>query len=328
MSSVKMKRYYSVFIALVILISCPILVSASNVVTIRVSERSNVSGKMIRLGDIADISGEDSVMVEKIRTVVIGTSPALSKSRRISKGIIEASLKRKMIDASLLDIKLHDKIIVTRDYVSISGEEVKEIVRDFIYKSLPWDRDFIRINEIDYNSDLILPIGELTFEIIPLVHSVRRGRTTFSVIIMVDREVQKKVRVNVHIEVLREVVISKHSIKANSVVSEEDVVIEKRYIEGLNTDIFTKASDVVGKQSRRFVRAGEIFNGKILKTLPLLKKGDMVSIVAESDKVRVTTTGRAEEDGEKGKMIMIRNLVSNKVVYGWVVDSRTVKVEF
>ncbi|MFV1951191.1 MAG: flagellar basal body P-ring formation chaperone FlgA [Nitrospinota bacterium] len=328
MLNVKMKRYYSVFIALVVLISGSIPVSAFHIVTIHVSERSNVSGKMIRLGEIADVSGEDSVMVERLSSVVIGTSPAIGKSRRISKGIIDASLKRKMIDPSLLDIKLPDDIIVTRDYVSIQGEKVREIVRDFLYKSLPWDRDCIRINEIDYDGDFILPAGKLTFEVIPLEHSAVRDRTAFSVIFMVDSEVQKRIRVNAYIEVLREVVVSNHSLRANSVVSGEDVVIEKRYIKGLHPDVFAKVSDVAGKKTRRFIRAGGMFRGEILKTLPLLKKGDMVSIVAESDQVRIITIGRAEENGAKGKMIMIRNLASRKVVYGWVVDSRTVKVEF
>lgn len=328
MLNVKMKRYYSVFIALVVLISGSIPVSASHVVTINVSERSNVPGKMIRLGEIADVSGEDPAMVERLRSVVIGTSPAIGKSRRISKGVIGTSLKRKMIDTSLFDIKLPDEIVVTRDYVSIRGEQVRKIVRDFLYKSLPWDSDRIRINEIDYNGDFILPAGKLTFDVVPLEHSAVRDRSAFSVIFMVDSEVQKRVRVNAYVEVLREVVVSNHSLRANSVLSGEDAVIEKRYIKGLHPDVFAKVSDVVGKKSRRFVRAGEMFRSEILKTLPLLKKGDMVSIVAESDKVKIITIGRAEEDGAKGKVIMIRNLVSKKVVYGWVVDSRTVKVEF
>ncbi|MBI5184007.1 MAG: flagellar basal body P-ring formation protein FlgA [Nitrospinae bacterium] len=322
-----MKRYF-VFIPLLILICGSIMVSASQVVTIRVSERSNVSGQLIRLGDIADISGEDSVMVERLRSLLIGRSPGVGKSRRISKDIIEASLKRKKIDLSLLHIELPDEIIVTREYVTISGEEIRNIVKEFIYKSLTVDRDCIRINKIDYDDDLLLPKGGLTFEVIPLGDPAGRDYTTLSVILSVDREVQKKIRINVDIEVLRDVVLCNHSLRANDVVSEEDVIIEKRYIKGVDPDIFSNISDVVGKKLRRSIRSGEIFRDEMLKSLPLLKKGDMVSIVAESDNVRVTTIGRAEEDGEKGKMIMIRNLVSNKVVYGLVVDSRTVKVAF
>ena len=59
-----------------------------------------------------------------------------------------------------------------------------------------------------------------------------------------------------------------------------------------------------------------------------VKAGDVVTIVAESDSVKLTTRGIAKKDGAIGEVIQVINVRSNKKLYAKVVDSGTVQVAF
>jgi flagella basal body P-ring formation protein FlgA len=61
---------------------------------------------------------------------------------------------------------------------------------------------------------------------------------------------------------------------------------------------------------------------------PLIKKGDRVTIVAESSTLLVTASGIAQDQGSAGDQILVRNHMSDKDIIASVVDASTVKVEF
>jgi flagella basal body P-ring formation protein FlgA len=66
----------------------------------------------------------------------------------------------------------------------------------------------------------------------------------------------------------------------------------------------------------------------MLEQCPVVTKGDMVTIVAESDDLRVTVPGRVLEKGYLDELIMIQNVMSGKKIYARVLNSSTVMVDF
>jgi flagella basal body P-ring formation protein FlgA len=61
---------------------------------------------------------------------------------------------------------------------------------------------------------------------------------------------------------------------------------------------------------------------------PMVRKGDLVQVLAESSVLRVSTQAVAQEHGCAGDRILLLNVNSKKNIYGRVVDGQTVKVEF
>ena len=61
---------------------------------------------------------------------------------------------------------------------------------------------------------------------------------------------------------------------------------------------------------------------------PLVKRGDIVTIKAVSGALQVTTLGKAKSNGHQGERIKIVNIDTQKELYGYVVDAKTVKVVF
>ncbi len=84
----------------------------------------------------------------------------------------------------------------------------------------------------------------------------------------------------------------------------------------------------IGKRTKRVIDASSIFRYNFLEVLPLVKRGDLVTIVAESEALKITTQGVVTEKGCKGEMVRVINTSSRKEVFARVRDARTVEVEF
>jgi flagella basal body P-ring formation protein FlgA len=65
-----------------------------------------------------------------------------------------------------------------------------------------------------------------------------------------------------------------------------------------------------------------------IELAPVVKRGDIVQVVAETPVLRISVKGMAKQDGAKGDRIKVVNLRSKKVIYAQVVDGQTVSVEF
>jgi flagella basal body P-ring formation protein FlgA len=66
----------------------------------------------------------------------------------------------------------------------------------------------------------------------------------------------------------------------------------------------------------------------MLERVPVVSKGDLVTILAESAGVRLTVPGRVMETGFKDEPVAVENIMSQKKVYATVVDGSTVTVDF
>jgi flagella basal body P-ring formation protein FlgA len=85
---------------------------------------------------------------------------------------------------------------------------------------------------------------------------------------------------------------------------------------------------VIGKRTKRAIDPNLPLKLNFLEVPPLVRRGDLVTIVAESDTLKITTQGIVSENGCKGEMVRVINTNSRKDVYARVVDSRTVAVDF
>ncbi len=72
----------------------------------------------------------------------------------------------------------------------------------------------------------------------------------------------------------------------------------------------------------------EVFRTDIVERPPMVKRNDRVSIVAESEALRITAAGEVKESGCRGDRVKVVNLNSNKEIIARVLDPQTVRVEF
>jgi len=301
---------------------------AEGITSISVYEKALVEKDEILLGKIAGIEGDDHLLIRKLKKMVIGRSPLPGKSRYIGRKYIKLRLKQNDIDLLNLVFKAPEKIKISRSFVEISREEIEKIVLDYIYGKEFWDKNNTKIVNIQITKLPLLPRKKITYKIIPPKVMNGMGTIPLSVHFLVDGELYKKVKATVKIKIFKEVLVTKKPLGRYRTITQEDVYMQKMDITNLPNDIITNYKDILGKRVRRNIWAKVVLRAEYIEFPPLVKRGDTVLIVAESDNMKISALGEVRKSGRRGERVKVINLNSNKKIFARVIDENTVRVDF
>lgn len=209
----------------------------------------------------------------------------------------------------------------------ITPEMVDRIIAGFIRGRAGADPEdiSIRVNPVD---PIALPQGKVTYEVTPRRQEDYRGATSLSLAFMVDGRLEKKIWVTAQVDVREGVVVSNRALQRNAIITEEDVRLEKMNVSELPADVITDDRAVIGMKAKRTIEPNTPMRTAFVEAPPLVKRGDLVTIVAESDTLKITTQGVVTESGRRGDLVRVINAASRQEVYAKVVDGRTVAVDF
>jgi len=301
---------------------------AAGMTAIRLLEKAEVEKDKIRLGEIARIKCEDPELAKELRAIVIGKAPLPGRTRQIDEQYIRLRLKQNAIDLSQISLHVPRKVEVFRGFVEISKEKIKKIVLDFMHQKIPWKRSRVRVKDVRVNRNVILPKGKITYEVILPKNTDFLGTIPLSVIFRVNRHFQKRVWATVSIEMLAEVVITRRPLRRYQLITEDDIRLQKMDLAELPSNIITSCEEVLGKRTKSAINANVVLRSDLVELPPLVRRGDVVLMIAESDGLKITALGEVRERGRRGERIRVVNLDSKREIYARVLDSKTVKVDF
>lgn len=206
--------------------------------------------------------------------------------------------------------------------------EVRRIVADYIRQKTEDLGVDIRLKNISFNSDISIPAGKVTYDLVSSQEWEGWGRGSLALIIRVNDRVEKNVPINVEVEALAEMVVAKRPLEFGSIVKKEDVALQKRDLATSQGKVCRTLDEVIGKRVRVAMRGNSTVRSDYLEKPPLVKSGQMVTIIAENDSFRLTATGRAKGNGAAGDTVIVQTLNTRKDLPALVVDANTVRVEF
>jgi flagella basal body P-ring formation protein FlgA len=296
--------------------------------TIHVRQASLVQGADITIGDVAEVQGDDPNTVAKVRAIVIGQSPAAGEERSLYGGYIATRLKQHGFDPQQWQLSVPEKIRVTRASQRLDGRAIEAAIEREIKEHMPWEANKATIRDIHGIDSVVLPPGPVKYEVTFLERGDFLGPTSFSVLLRVHGNVEARLYGTAYIDVLYEVVTVVRPIDRHEVITAADVrLIQVKQSQPLR-QVLTRIEDVVGKRAKRPLRSNDMVRTYEVEAQPVVRKGDVVLIVAESARLKVSTLGEVLESGEQGATIRVRNTASKREVRAVVVDSKTVRVPF
>lgn len=321
----KLKAFsFSLFITLVLMTYMP----ASAFVKINLFERTEIERDTILLGDIGHIFGENPQEVEKVKNVVLGNSPLVDNKRQIRREMIISRMKLSGIDLAAIQLISPDKVEIIRSSEKISHERIKKIVLTYLEKVLPWDRDDVDIKDIRITNNVILPKGKITYKVDSPPNADYVGLTPLTVSFYVNGKFEKKLLVTLDIEVMSDIVVTRKPLGRYKLITEEDICMKKIELSKVPSNVISQYEDVLGKRTRRTVDSNVALRTDLVELPPLIKRGDIVKIIVESEGLKITALGQAKEKGRRGEMIKVTNVDSSKEVYARVLDSNSVQVDY
>lgn len=302
--------------------------AAAALTSISLHAKSDVKKDKVLLGRIATIKGEDRGFAEDLRDIVVGTAPLPGKSRRIDRDHIKICLRRSGIDLSQIRLEGPQEIEVTRSFVEISKKKIEKLVLDFVKQNAQWADARVIIKKINVSNKVMLPRGEVGYKVAPIKNRRLVGTVPIPIHFSVDGTYHKKVWTTVNIEVLKKVVVTKGRMKRFQEITEADVVLKEMNLADLPSNVITNPDEVLGRRSKRTIGADVVLRTDLVEYPPLVKRGDVVLIVAESEGLRITAFGEVKKKGRQGERIMVENLASKKKINAYVLDSNSVRVNF
>jgi flagella basal body P-ring formation protein FlgA len=322
---------FPVIIFLLVFFGAPEIVrgiDAAELTWIKILPNVQIDAEDILLGKIAGIEGHDPLLVQKLSSIVVARAPLPGASRTLEKQVFKMRLKQNGINLSQLALHIPAEVVVTRKYITISRQKIKMLVSDYIQKNIIKDNADGSIKDIQVADNLQLPNGRITFKVIPPRNRDLLGKIPFSVHFDVNGKFYKRVWATATVEVLAEVVMTKKPLGRHKPITEDDIELLKMDLAKLPSGVITDPEAVLGKRTKRAIGAKTVLRADLVELPPLVKRGDVVVIIAESSGLKITALGQVKKKGRLGESIPVMNYDSKKILYGRVLDSSTVKVEF
>lgn len=295
-----------------VLVIAGLLVSAATASA--VPDRVEVDTEQISLGDLlVGLEGPAA------RTRV-GYAPYPGHHRWVSRKEILGTIERLGLDPSRWNIP--DRVLIVRGSRTVSELQVREAIEDFVERQFPGLR--IQIEEIEMPQEVVLPLGDVEIRVNDRNPPAHLRGSTLRLDFYVDGRVKGSQWARVTATAVGEVAVLKRSLDYGETLTASAVALEKRELKVLD-DYFASLDLVLGAVARKKLTVGEIVQRRDIREALMVKRGDVVTLLAKGPRFTLSTSARARDNGSRGDSITVENLDSRQVVQARVVDAGVVE---
>lgn len=284
-----------------------------------------VSGLDITLGDLCVFEGANAV---KARALNLGTRPQSGRALVVARDTVVRILAEGGIASKSLVISGAESTRVDVKTVTFRGDDIRRLGQDHLRTLLGEHAVSAKFGRSATPPDLTVcagrwstrlairdtsrksPVGAVTLEAVAIVDGVERERLSFVV------DVRRRAKV----------AVAARELSMGATLRTDDIAFEEREVTADTTDVVLPDGVPVGATVTRRIAAGTSLIARDFRARPVIERGDTVTVRFRNGPLSVTGVGRAQGAGAPGDRIAVINAESNKVVYGTVVDSRTVDV--
>lgn len=206
-----------------------------------------------------------------------------------------------------------------------SLEDIKSTAREFVLSSLPEQAQDYKIVADKLDPRLRLASCNSPLQAWYPGHGRRTGNMTVGV-----RCVDEKswsIYVPVKVNYYEQVVVAKRPLQRGKIINKDDVFLEKKNISYHADSYFTSVEDVIGRELVHSLQMGYVLGNRNLKLPVLIKRGQQVTLMAQSNNYEIRMEGEAMMDGSAGERIKVRNTRSKRVIEGVVKSSKIIYIE-
>ena len=324
--------------------------------TVRLWPSAVIVDDDVRLADLCDLSGLDPETEKKLADLVVISAPSPGGSRLVHLELVRSVLAAGGANLAEITLSGATQCGVTRPSLTrsetkaahanvgagaprprspaaspvgrrASDATLKAAVIDFFDREL---RRFTGRADVvfDRTGRQVLDLSGPEFQF-----SVRRrgGRSLGLIQLEVDvlkgdRHVQT-VPLVVNLSMVRAVAVARRGINQGAVIGESAVELVDLAFTRLDRRGIGRVGEVIGQRAKRYIAAGSRIDGTMLEAVPLVRRGQLITLVSVAGVVRVVTSAKALRDGAYGDVVPVRSVDNKKVeLDGTVVGPGTVEV--
>lgn len=215
-----------------------------------------------------------------------------------------------------------------QETVTVSRGEIEAMVRGFLEERIAAAGGDVHIARIRGAREVSLPLGEVTRTFEMPEREELAGSVRVTVAFQVDGLPAGRVPVFARLHRMIEAVTAVRPLARGAVITAGDVALETVPEAEVSAAAFTRVEEAVGNVARKRIDAGAVLRPGMVERPFLVERGDVVTIVASTERIRIATLGEVRNKGRQGDRIRVLNLDSDREVYARVIDAETVGVNF
>jgi len=288
----------------------------------RVAPVVEVSGEKITIGDLVMSAGGE--LLPRVRETVIAESPDPGCSRILTGRYVQAQLAI----AGVEGVQMPSRIEIRRTGQVIDPLLGEQVVVEFIREKAIWPAEQYRLEVMRRHDPIPVTPGPVTARLTQYPKEELAGRHNYQVEYRRDGELMGRGSFTVEVSVTATVYLAAHRLSRGVVLAETDLSPKQMPLGEIQGIPETDRSKIIGARTKHVIQEGQILTRDQLQAVPVIRKGEVVQILAHRGSLAVTAFGIARESGAAGEMIKIENIQSKTVVYGRVMDPTTVEVMF
>lgn len=185
----------------------------------------------------------------------------------------------------------------------------------------------LEVKSMTCSRPLTLPVGPLQLNARLSAGGNKAGRLNVLVQLQVGDWPTQTITTSVMIAGSLPVVVTRVDLLVGALLDSGDLRLEQRPAETLPSDVLTNIDEIQGKKLITRLGANTILRRGFMTDIPLIPKGDMVTISVLMNGIRITCRGIAREEGKRNDLITVLSLSANKLIKARVVETHQVVVD-
>ncbi len=214
------------------------------------------------------------------------------------------------------------------DQHSIPVSKFHELFHAYICESMAKDPDDIALSRLKITGNRPIAAGKITYQIFQKSKGIPKGYVRLTVSVSVDGITATEVSLSAWVDVYGSVVCAARSLKKGETIGLADVYLARKNISRMPANIITDKSKAIGLSAKNSLNVNTCIREYMLIRMPTLERGELVTILAQTGGLKITTPGKTLERGFEGELIRVQNTMSKKKIYARIVDDATVEVDF
>lgn len=170
-----------------------------------------------------------------------------------------------------------------------------------------------------------LPIGPLALTPDTTRVRIRKGRIELPVNVSVGGDAMGRITLTAEVSVMKQVVVTTAPVAKGEGFTPALLTLAPRPLPPSDHDAITELAQAVGHMATHPLSAGTVLTSAMVKSTPLVTRGDDVRIRYAAGDLVITATGIAAETGGLGEFIRVKNSRSGKHITCRITGERIVE---
>lgn len=305
-------------------------------VTLRFRDEAVLQGGRVRLADIASVETADAAVKAELERLSLGVSPRVGQTLSLRADGVRLLLRR---DKELLNIAEKDVAFegaaMTR--VRVMSQEIEssallDPLRRWVENAAvtTFGAERVEVEFLTTPPKVTVPKGDWTVESgLKRLPARLPAMLSMPVSVAVDGVPYQNLTLALKLRAYRTIAVATRAIHRHEELALGDIEMKETDLTTLNGETpVDSADDLLGWRATRNLSAGDPLTRENSESVPVIAKGDPITLYLEAPQMRLVLVGEAEQDGRPGDVIRCKNLRSGKTVRGVVIGERLVRVEF